>query len=642
MEPCNASSRLRKWTPRRRLRISHERQMSPENFSRSLPGLWRMLGYFWPHVRQYRLLISGSVIALFAEVGFRLLEPWPLKFVFDRIIGSGTHRGPSILGKLDSSDPATLLVFAAVAVVVITGLRAVASYWQTIGFAQIGNRALTKVRAQLYRHVQYLSLSFHTKARTGDLVVRMMNDVGMLQDVAVTALFPLLAKVLIVGGMIGLMFWMQWQLALIAVGVFPLFWLRSIRVGQRIRDVAQKQRKREGAMAATFAESINAIKTVQALSLEEAFARSFSAQSEKSLKQDVRGKRLSAALERSLDVLIAVATALVLWQGTRLVLAKEITPGELLVFLAYLKSAYRPVQDFAKYTGRLAKASAAGERVIDLLERIPDVRDLPGAQRAPVLRGRVRFEKVSFAYEHDQRLLEEVELDVQPGQKVALVGPSGGGKTTLVSLILRLYDPLKGKVVIDGHDVREFTLESLRSQISEVLQDNVLFAGTVRENIGCAAPGASAAEIEAMARLASAHEFICALPRGYDSILRDRVVTLSQGQRQRIAIARAAIRKSRILIIVEPTTGLDKKNDNAVLEALERVDSERTTFLITHDLHQTLRADLVLYLENGRIVERGTHAELVRINGLYAAMYRIQNSQQHGNENQFVSAETNA
>src|SRR6266404_4505483 len=431
----------------------------PETFQKSLPGLWRILRYFWPHVRQYRLLIAGALAALFAEVGLRLLEPWPLKFIFDQVIHPGSGRGAALLRRFDTADPLTLVTLAALAVVAITGLRAAASYWQTIGFAQIGNRALTKVRAQLYRHVQYLSLSFHTKARTGDLVVRMMNDVGMLQDVAVTALFPLLAKVLIVAGMIGLMFWMQWQLALIAIGVFPLFWIRSISVGSRIREVAKKQRRREGAMAATFAESINAIKTVQALSLEEAFARSFSAQSEKSLKQDVRGKRLSAALERSLDVLIAVATALVLWQGTRLVLAKEITPGELLVFLAYLKSAYRPVQDFAKYTGRLAKASAAGERVIDLLERVPDVRDLPGAQRAPVLRGRVRFEKVSFAYEHDQRLLEEVELDVQPGQKVALVGPSGGGKTTLVSLLLRLYDPVQGRVLIDGRDIREFTLE---------------------------------------------------------------------------------------------------------------------------------------------------------------------------------------
>src|SRR6266550_3801076 len=272
----------------------------PENLQKSLPGLWRIMAHFWPHIRHYRLLIAGSLVALLAEVALRLLEPWPLKFVFDHIIGSGTHRGPAVLRRFDSSDPTTLLAFAAISVVIITGMRAVASYWQTIGFAQIGNRALTKVRAQLYRHVQYLSLSFHTKSKTGDLVVRMMNDVGMLQDVAVTALFPLLAKVLIVTGMIGLMFWMQWQLALIAVGVFPLFWLRSIKIGRRIREVARKQRRREGAMAATFSESINAIKTVQSLSLEETFARAFTAQSEKSLKQDVKAKRLSAGLERSL------------------------------------------------------------------------------------------------------------------------------------------------------------------------------------------------------------------------------------------------------------------------------------------------------------------------------------------------------
>src|SRR5712691_6022508 len=542
--------------------------MRPAPLQKSLPSLWRILLHFWPHIRQYRLLMAGSLLALFAEVGLRLLEPWPLKFVFDHIIGSNTKRGAAFLSRFESVDSMPLLTCAAVAVVVITALRAVASYWETIGFAQIGNRALTKVRAQLYRHVQYLSLSFHTKARTGDLVVRMMNDVGMLQDVAVTALFPLLAKVLIVGGMIALMFYMQWQLALIAIGVFPLFWLRSIKVGQRIREVAQKQRKREGAMAATFAESINAIKTVQALSLEDAFARSFSAQSEKSLKQDVRGKRLSAALERSLDVLIAVATALVLWQGTRLVLAKEITPGELLVFLAYLKSAYRPVQDFAKYTGRLAKASAAAERVIDLLERVPDVRDLPGAVRAPAFQGRVQFDDVSFAYEHGQRLLEGIHLDVRAGQHVALAGPSGAGKSTLVSLILRLYDPVRGRVLIDGRDLREFTLESLRSQISVVLQDNVLFAASVRENIGCAAPGASFAQIEMAARLANAHEFIFALPERFETVLGERGVTLSQGQRQRIAIARAAVRQAPIVILDEPTTGLDKRNETAVLQAL--------------------------------------------------------------------------
>jgi ATP-binding cassette subfamily B protein len=438
----------------------------------------------------------------------------------------------------------------------------------------------------------------------------------------VTALFPLLAKAFIVAGMLVLLFLMRWQLALIAVAVLPLFWLRSVSLSRRIREVARKQRRQEGAMAATMAESVNAIKIVQTLSLEETFASAFSTISEKNAKQDVKGKRLSATLERSLDVLIGLATGLVLWYGARLVLANELSAGDLYIFLAYLKSAYRPVQDFAKYTGRLAKASAAGERVMDLLERVPDVRDLPGAVPAAVFSGAIRFERVSFAYEHGHRLLENVELDVPPGQHVALIGPSGGGKTTLVSLILRLYDPLQGRVLIDGRDICEFTLESLRSQISVVLQDNVLFAASARENIAYGAPGASLDVVVAAARLANAHEFIEALPQGYDTVLGERGVTLSHGQRQRIAIARAAIRKAPILILDEPTTGLDEKNQRAVLDALERLYHSRTTFLITHDLDHAASADLILYLENGHITERGTHGELMKLNGGYAALFR--------------------
>ena len=598
----------------------------PAKLRENLPGLWRISKYFWPHARKYKGLMVASLLALFIEVGLRLLEPWPLKFVFDRILSGGKRDRLPFVPNLQGVDPMSVLTLAAVAVVAITGLRALASYWQTIGFAQIGNRVLRKVRTQLYRHVQYLSLSFHTKAKTGDLVVRVISDVGMLQDVAVTAFIPTVAKVMIVAGMIGLMFCMNWQLALIAVSVFPLFWLRTVTLTHRIREVAQKQRHQEGAMAATAAESINAIKTVQALSLEETFAQSFSGESERSLKEDVKGKRLSATLERTVDVIIAVATAVVLWQGTRLVLRGAITSGDLLVFLAYLKSAYRPVQDFAKYSSRLAKATAAGERVIDLLEHVPDVRDLPTAVAAPSFRGEVNFQDVTFSYEAVHPVLEGIELAAGPGHRVLIVGPSGSGKSTLVSLILRLYDPQQGRVLIDGQDIRRFTLESLRSQISVVLQDNFLFAASVRDNIAYAAPAATVAEIEAAARLANAHEFIEALPHGYSTVLGERGATLSHGQRQRIAIARAAIRQAPILILDEPTTGLDRKNERVVLEALERLYQTRTTFLITHDLSHATNGALILYLDGGRIIERGTHEELMRANGRYAITYRLQST----------------
>lgn len=381
-------------------------------------------------------------------------------------------------------------------------------------------------------------------------------------------------------------------------------------------------------MAATFAESINAIKTVQALSLEKTFSRAFTDESERSLKQDVKGKRLSASLERSLDVIIALATAGVLYYGTVLVLRKALSPGELLVFLAYLKSAYRPVQDFAKYAGRLGKASAAGERVLDLLQRVPDVHDMPGAVRAPTFAGHLVFEGVSFGYEDGRPLMEDIHLEIEPGQHVVIAGPSGAGKTTLLSLILRLYDPIRGRILIDGRDIREFTLESLRSQIGVVLQDNVLFAATVRDNIAYACPGATLQEVESAARLANAHEFITALPKGYETVLGERGVTLSQGQRQRIAIARAAIRRAPILILDEPTSGLDKQNEKAVLEALARLNSRRTTFLVTHDLSHAVEADLVLFVQAGRIVEHGKHLDLVKANGFYATMYQAQSSRQ--------------
>jgi ATP-binding cassette subfamily B protein len=282
------------------------------------------------------------------------------------------------------------------------------------------------------------------------------------------------------------------------------------------------------------------------------------------------------------------------------------------------------VQDFAKHTGRLAKASAAGERVIQLLEQIPDVSDLPGAVSAPAFQGAVRFEDVTFAYEPEQSVLKKINFEVKAGKQVALIGPSGIGKSTLVNLLLRFYDPVAGRVLIDGTDIRAYTLSSVRSQISVVLQDSFLFAASVRDNIAYGAPAASPEAIEAAARLANAHDFILGLPHGYDTVLGERGLTLSGGQRQRIAIARAAVRQAPILILDEPVTGLDEESERAILEALDRVAQNRTTFFITHDLKLAAQADRIFYLEQGEVLEQGSHAELIQASGRYAALFKLQ------------------
>ena len=597
------------------------------NGHKTLPGFGRVVKRLWPYMRKQRALAAGSTLALLAEIGLRALEPWPLKFVFDHVFRAKNDIRPAVLPAFSALDTSTLLALAALAVVLFIGLRAFASYLSTVGFALAGNRVVTEVRGDVYRRLQLLSLSFHNRSRGGDLVLRVIGDIGMLKDVAVTALLPLAANVLVLISMAALMLVLNWKLALVALSITPLFFLASARLGRRIREVSRVQRKREGAMASTAAEAIGAIRVVKALSLEERFAQNFAGQNRKSLKEGARSSRLTASLERTVDLLIAVATALVLWYGARLVLRSEITPGDLLVFLAYLKNAFKPVQDFAKYTGRLAKATAAGERVIDILDRVPEVRDLPNAVPAPAFNGTVRFDSVTFEYESGQPVLCGIELEVSPGKTFAIVGASGQGKSTLISLLLRLHDPQNGRVLLDGRDIKDFTIESLRAQMSVVLQDTLLFAASIRDNIAYGGAGATQAEIEGAALLANAHNFIMRLPEAYDTVIGERGVTLSAGQRQRIAIARAAIRRSPILLLDEPTTGLDEENERAVVQALNRLATGRTTFLVTHNLMHASQADVVVVLEQGTVREIGTHEELLALGGRYAQLFESQSKE---------------
>lgn len=590
-----------------------------------IPGIGRILKRFSPYIRKQQSLITLSMLALFGEIALRLLEPLPLKFIFDELFvqqagGAVLHPVP-LIGALDTRS---LLLLCAIAIVALAGIRGIAAYWSTVGFALAGNRVLTEIRSVLYTHLQTLSLSFYSRTRSGDLTLRVISDVAVLQEVVVTALLPLLANCLILFGMVGVMFWLNAQLAILGLTLLPIFWFSTFRLTQRIRAVSKQQRQREGSMAATAAESIGAIKLVQALSLQDKFTTVFTHQNQKSLKEGVKAKRLSAQLERTVEVLLATATALVLWRGAELVLRNALTPGDLLVFLTYLKNAFKPVRDFAKYIGRLAKASAAGDRILDLLDQAPDIYDLPEAKPAPRLAGAVQFDNVSFAYEPGYSVLQDISFTVKPGQRVAIVGYSGSGKSTLTTLLLRLYEPDQGTILIDNQDIRRYTLESLRTQMSVVLQDSLLFAASVWDNIAYGASTATEADVIAAAKLANAHEFILNLPQSYDTILGERGVTLSGGQRQRLSIARAAIRQAPILILDEPTTGLDKANEQEVIDALERLSVGRTTFLIVHDLELAARADFIFYMERGRLVERGTHEALMQLNDRYAALYRLQ------------------
>jgi ATP-binding cassette, subfamily B, bacterial len=600
--------------------------MPSPNFKQALPSLQRILHQFAPQIRQHRLLIGSSFVALLVETGLRLLEPWPLKLIFDKLILTQFDTDILDIGFLQGRSPMFVLSAFALAIVAIAALRALAAYLGTVGMALAATHIITEIRSNLYSHLQRLSLSFHSKTRTGDLITRVTQDTDRLRDAIVQAMLPLITNILTLVGMLTVMLWMHWQLGLIAATVLPVFLFVANRVSKKISHFSQQNRQREGEMAATTAEALGAIKVVQALSLQKMLEKTFAHYNQKSLQDSARTQVLSAELERTVEVLVAIATAIILWQGVQLTLRQAITPGDLLVFVSYLKVAFKPMRQLAKYTGQIAKAGASGDRILDLLETTPDIRDLRGAMDAPPFRGTVEARNVSFAYHPEKQILRGLSFQVKSGQQVALVGSSGGGKSSLVSLLLRLYDPLEGQILIDGHDLREYKLDSLRRQISIVLQESVLFAASVRENIAYGCLGATDADVEAAARLANAHDFILGLPQGYDTVLGERGATLSGGQRQRIAIARAAIRKAPIVILDEPTTGLDQENEHIVTEALDRLTQGCTTFWISHNLKAVEHADLIVYIESGKVLEQGTHSELRRLGGRYAAMYALQTS----------------
>ena len=574
----------------------------------------RVLHRFRPYLHGQLPLLLASLAALLGMTLMRLLEPWPLAWIVDNLLKNNTPLSAN-----------QLIWASAIAVIAIAALRALCGYLSTIGFARVGTHVLSRVRNDLYDQLLTLPLSYHQKMRPGDLTLRLVNDVTQLKEVTISALLPMLANIFILIGMFAVMLALNWQLALLSLIPLPVMWYTAKRSSRLIHEASRRTRRREGTLAATAAESMSAIRTVQSLTLEDKFRDLFQGGGDKAMNADLSTKRLSAGLERSIDLLVACATALVLWLGARQVLKGAISAGDLLVFISYLKNSMRPVREYAKYAGRLSKALASAERIADILDETPEIADLPHSRPAPPLRGRISLRNLHFHYPgNPKKTFDGLDLHIEAGEHVAIVGPSGIGKSTLAALLLRLYQPQQGRIEIDGHDIRRFQLASLRAQIGLLPQDALLFATSIRDNLTCAAGRAvSERETIAAAKLANAHDFILAQPEGYDTQIGERGATLSGGQRQRLAIARVALRRCPVLILDEPTTGLDRHSESVVRHAIERLIEGRTALMITHDLDLAARADRIIYIQDGKIGESGTHQELLAKNGLYAALWRM-------------------
>jgi len=585
-------------------------------------GKLRVVQLFRPHWKKLTLALAAVIGETLADV----LEPWPVKVVIDNVLQSKrlVQGWAAFLFTRAGDDKMAILTVALGAVVLIAVVGAVSSYADKYLTTSVGQWIAHDLRLLLYQRIQRLSLLEHGESRTGDLVSRVTSDIDAVQDFITTALFGIIISLLTLVGMIGIMFYNDWRFTLIALSVAPVMFVIVYFYTRRIKKASRAVRKQESELLSGVAEMLTSIQVVQAFAREDYEDRRFSSESRQSVRAALQARSMKAKLPPIIDVIVAVGTCLVLGYGAHLVLAGRLSTGVLIVFLLYLGKMYKPMRDLSKMTNTVSKAAISFERIQEVLESESRVRDLPAAGQAPPFEGRIEFDRVSFSYGSDIQILKDVSLRIEPGQVAAIVGPSGTGKTTIASLIARFFDPQSGEVKIDGVDVRRFTLKSLRDQISFVLQDTLLFRGTIWENIAYGRPDAPPEDTIRAAELANAHDFIVNMPHGYGTMVGERGVTLSGGQRRRIAIARAIVRNSPILILDEPTTGLDAASERAVVEALDRLMKGRTTLIIAHHLDTIRHADVIFVVKDAEVVETGTHETLLARGGVYARLYDIQ------------------
>jgi subfamily B ATP-binding cassette protein MsbA len=580
-----------------------------------------IIGLLRPHWKA----LSLALLAVAGEAGTDLLEPWPLKIVLDYLLQSKNPPGwmREMIGWIGQNKLA-VLNFAVLAVAVIAVVGALSSYLENYVTTSVGQWVMHDLRRTLYHHIHRLSLAEHDEKRTGDLIGRVTSDIEAIQDFITTALLGILTSVLTLLGLVGVMFYLNWRFTLISLSIAPGLFLVVYIFTRRIKKASRDVRKKESELLSIVEEVFSSIRVVKAFAREDYEERRFERQSLENVEMVLVARGIKTKLSPIVEIIVAAGTCLMLGYGARLVLAGQLTAGALVVFLLYLGKMYKPMRDLSKMTDTVSKAAVGFERIREVLEAESGMRDLPGARRAAHFKGKIEFDKVSFGYNQDQLILKDVSFEIEPGQVAAFVGPTGGGKSTIISLVARFYDPLSGEVKIDGTNIRNYTMKSLRQQVSFVLQETLLFHAPVWQNIAYGRPEANRAEIIRAAKLANAHEFIDEMPEGYDTMVGERGVTLSGGQRQRIAIARAVIRNTPILVLDEPTSGLDAVSEQAVFEALDRLMKGKTCIVIAHHLGTIRRANIIFVVKDNTLLERGTHDDLLAAGGLYSELYDIQ------------------
>jgi len=540
-----------------------------------------------------------------------------------------------LIGKLSEAignRDFALLNLVVIGAVLIYFLRGLSMYGQGYLMAYAGHRLVTDLRKHLYRHLQDLSLDFFAKWRTGEVISRVINDINVVQNAAISSVTEIAPNLITLIGVLSYLFYLNWRLTLITLLVIPLLALVIKVFGREMREVSRESQKKQADIASLLQESLAGVRVVKSFAMEKNIIEKFNKEAEKSFWLTLKQSQITVTQTPLLAFLNALAIVAIIWYGGFEVVSGRLSPANLIAFFAGIALIADPASRLGGISSTIQNALASAERIFEVIDIVPSVAEKPDARELSKISGRVEFNKVTFAYEAGQApVLSDIDLMIQPGEVVALVGRSGAGKSSLVNLIPRFYDPQKGAVLVDGNDLLDVKLESLRSQLGMVPQETILFSGTIRENIAYARAEADQDTIESAARTANAHDFIMSLPEGYNTLVGERGVRLSGGERQRVAIARAILADPRILIFDEATSSLDAESERLVQEAMDNLMAGRTTLIIAHRLSTVQHADRIVVLDKGRIVEIGKHAELIEKGGLYSKLYEMQFKDEESN-----------